>query len=385
MNILRRPPLFGSLLLIASLTLLDVSPCYSQNIQTGMLKAYEAFKGLQDYLIDNQAFEDKRNTQKIHDLLKSLSDNFHRLESLKSQYSSQPGFVSNVRVMNDMLDDALRRFDENRKVYAFWRVRTISAHCITCHTTYGIGISFADKDLDISQLDDLQRGNFYLASRQFKEAELAFYAAASNPALKLKQIDALRHWLLIYIRVYANPKEALSKLKNLDSLLTLYKDEQGEVADWVASLKEWSREGPQSGDKLALAERLIKRSLRSADPLSVEIDEVKLIRGSAMIHDLLVVNKLAGASRSKALYLLGLSYSKLPSFFIDELPDTYLVQCIDEFPGSDDAKRAFKLYRELVMLAFSGSGGTEFPTDVRVKLMELHDKAFNVVKLDGRV
>jgi hypothetical protein len=67
------------------------------------------------------------------------------------------------------------------------------------------------------------------------------------------------------------------------------------------------------------------------------------------------------------------------------LPDAYLIQCIDEFPGTDDAKRAFTLYRELVVLAFSGSGGTDLPTDVRVKLMELHDKAFHVVKLDGRV
>jgi hypothetical protein len=95
--------------------------------------------------------------------------------------------------------------------------------------------------------------------------------------------------------------------------------------------------------------------------------------------------KLDPATRSKALYLMGLAYSKLPLFFINELPEIYLERCIREAPGTSEAKKAFELYKDLVLVGYSGSGGTNVPSDVRLELQELHELSQGVKRFDPRV
>jgi hypothetical protein len=111
-----------------------------------------------------------------------------------------------------------------------------------------------------------------------------------------------------------------------------------------------------------------------------------LLRATGILHRLLEEpSALSKGERGHALYLLGLSYSELPFFFINELPELFLEQSVREVPGTQTAQKAFRRYREVVTLAFTGSGGTRIPDEVLLKLKELHEVAYGTVQLESKV
>jgi hypothetical protein len=63
----------------------------------------------------------------------------------------------------------------------------------------------------------------------------------------------------------------------------------------------------------------------------------------------------------------------------------YLEQCISEFPGTPDAKNAFRVMKESITEEFTGSAGTSMPAEVRLRIEELRKKAFGVPTMTGRV
>ena len=81
---------------------------------------------------------------------------------------------------------------------------------------------------------------------------------------------------------------------------------------------------------------------------------------------------------------MGVAYTKLPQFFVDDLPGLFLEQCIREFPNTEDARRAFKLYREVTILEYTGSSGTRVPDDVKLHLDELQALAYGVASFKGQ-
>lgn len=364
---------------------LSGSAVYSQDVKIPMRRAFESFKSLQPFLVDSQRFEDKKNEAQLSELITSLRDDFHDLSAFPSRFQSQPGFASNVAVVSETLDDAVTRFREGRKGYAAWRLRGISQNCISCHATYNVELTFHDsKDADLKDLNNLQRGEFFLATRQLEKAEKHFQLALREDQGAVQPIDVLRRLLTLYVRIRGDSALASSRIEDAIKGIPLPQSDREEVELWLKSLK---RSGQDKGGikSISDAESLIKRSIRTDDLLESHIDAVGLLQATSSLHTLLSQPGFSVSERPKGLYLLGLSYSKLPLFFIDEAPEFYLRQCIEESPNSQIAQRAYRLYEETVELGFTGIGGAEIPTDVRIKLMELHDKAYGIPHVNGRV
>ncbi|MCB0311595.1 MAG: hypothetical protein KDD42_10185, partial [Bdellovibrionales bacterium] len=135
-------------------------------------------------------------------------------------------------------------------------------------------------------------------------------------------------------------------------------------------------EAPTAIPNIRKAENLLRQSLGMHDPLFSKLGTVELLRASSLLHKGLEGEELSKSDRAKSLYLLGLSYAKLPSYFINELPEFFLEQCIRENPGTTEAKKAYKLYKDVVTLGFTGSSGTHLPPDIQLKLRDLHDMAY---------
>lgn len=361
------------------------SPSHSEDIKISMRRAFEAFRTLQPFLVDSKSFGDPANDKVIYTHISSLRDDFHDIRAFPTRFQSQPGFVSNVTVVEEILDDAAKRFREGKKSYAAWRLRGIAQNCISCHATYNIHLTFHDeKAPKLEGLNDLQKGEFYLATRQLEEAEKYLRSALKESEPSADKMNVLRRLLTLYVRIKGDSSLALTGLQEATKDLALPLQDREEVAAWLTSLKVWNETKGSLGT-VSQAHTLIKRSLSHDDLLAARVDAVGLLRATSDLHKLLALPKLTSADRSEALYLLGLSYSKLPLFFIDELPEVYLRQCIDESPGSKIAQRSYRLYEEIVELAFTGSSGTNLPTDVRLKLMEFHDKAYGIPAVDGKV
>jgi hypothetical protein len=350
-----------------------------------MSVVYRAFMDLQPFLSNRDKFSDPANEQRISELLKTLTSKFNEIDSLHRGPATEPGFESTLTALNDMLADAKNRFAEGKKGYALWRLKTTSNYCISCHTRHEVEMSFYDSSDSIEKMEPIERGELYLASRQFEKAKRTFLDVVYDQKdPNGRRMEALREWLVIEVRVSPDPREALTELEKIKKKVALAPYEADEIQEWIISLRRWENEGPLVVDKLAKAENLVRQGLGGPDPLRGRKGTVELLRATALLHSL-KEDKIAPEKRAKVLYLLGLAYSELPFFFADELPELFLESCIREFPGTETAQRAFSLYKEIVTLGFTGSGGVRVPDDIEAELTELRNLAFGVPQASGRV
>lgn len=373
--------LFG-VVLISSVAIADDPVPLSAKMQ----RAYGAYKALQPYLWSNKGLSDPKQSAKVLKLVTELKENFHQIPEGDPTLISAPGFKAYLSVLDEALGDSIYALREGDPQWALWRLRTISNHCQTCHTTYKPGLRFEDPSVDLAKLSNLEKAEFYLATRSFDKAEAAFLDAANNPEPGHHSLTALRKWLVIYTRVNPNPTGAREKLEEILAKPTpLYPYESDEIKEWTLALKAWEGERLKALKPLEHARLLMTKTLRNSDPLSVDADQVSMLRASALLHRALESEKLSDKERAEALYLLGLAYSKLPLFFINELPEIYFELSIREFPNTSYARNAFALYRDVVLSGFTGSGGTHLPGEVRLKIQELHDLAFGVKPFQPRI
>lgn len=367
----------SSLLSILLSTFLFLSSVYADDVTSRMKKVHEYFSDLQPYMIKQERFQDPENTDEIAELLTNLRSNFHTLDSVSPQLGREPGFKQNLQIVNELLRDASNRFNEGNKLYALWRIRTVSNYCISCHAQYHVQVTF-EGDEQLKDLNDFEKGQFYLATRQPDKAQETFFNVVKNSEYESRRMPALRSWLVIQTRIGISPSDILTRLHEITEHVKLPGAEEAEVNRWKTSLTRWGKEKKRKVDPITHAESLITSAFRNKDVLTHSVDEVLILRATTMLHSSLANPKLSPIQRKRALFLLGYSYANLPLYFIDELPEIYLELCINEFPGTKDAQNAFRVYKEKVELDFTGSSGTEIPEDVSEKLKELHDRAYRI-------
>ena len=356
----------------------------AQPITGPMKQVYDAFIALQPYLADEGAFNDQENAAKISGLIKELRSNFHSVESFKTKYNRQPGFKQNLGVVTDTLGDSFNRFAEGKKDYALWRLRAVSNNCFTCHSSYNVDLKFHD-DSAPELMNDADKANFYLATRQSDKAKEILLKLIAEPKYEIRRMSTIRKWLVLETRTSQSASAALAFLVKFQESLKTPQSDKDTISQWITSLKRWNSEKPPAKKSVASAANLIKHAAKEDGMFLSSVDEIAFLRATAMLHALLADEVMPPEQRSRALLLLGYSYVKLPLFFIDELPEIYLEQCIDEFPGSDDAKESYRIYKDKIELDFTGSAGTQIPVDIIVRLKELHDKAYDIPRFDGKV
>ncbi len=367
-----------ALLIYGLFNLLILSNVEAQEIRGKMQNAYTAFKTLQPFLKNEKDFNNPDNALIIKENLSKLENSFHRVDEIETKYRKEAGFDSTLKLVFDILEDSNKRFKEGNNAYAFWRLRSLPLHCVTCHASHNPSLFFQDSDRSLKDLSTFDQGDFYFSTRQYSKANEAFLKALKDQDEKHSTMEILRRWLVVQTRVSVNPKEAFSILDRLLPDLKLSSYEEAEVKNWISSLKEWNKNDSKV-ETVSDIEALLHKSL-SEDFLDNGKDEVMLLRITGLLHSLLNEKSVTDNERARALYLLGVAYQQVPRFFIYGFPEIYLELCIIEFPGTKEAKMAFKLYDEIVTSGFTGSGGTHVPSDVKLKLMDLYNKAYKTPK-----
>jgi hypothetical protein len=367
-------------IVIIILTLLKLSLvefASAEDLKHGMAGLLAPFKAIQPYIAAEERFINAANNDALLKIIRDLRSNFHRLERVSEKYRNLPGFIENINSVNDLLDDADRRFSEGKRAYAWWRLRKLPSDCFSCHATYKVDSTYSDVEVIAPDLDPLNRARFLLATRRFAAAQEAFKAVLQDPAYRAYFNEALRSILLIATRITSDPADGESLIRSIVKSSNLPGEDAREALEWADELHAWSLERPKNrrDNNLQLAEALITQGA-TASPERLRND-VALLRGTAILHKALESNEMPPQKRPKALYLLGFAYSNLGSFFSEDWATTYLERCIIEFPGTDLSKKAFRLYREQVTDDYTGSGGTTIPAEIQLHLDELRKRAFN--------
>lgn len=132
--------------------LLFLSPGEAQEIRGKMQNAYTAFKTLQPFLKNEKDFNNPDNTLIIKENLSKLESSFHSVAEMEPKYRKEPGFDSALKLVFDILEDSNKRFKEGNNAYAFWRLRTLPLHCVTCHASHNPSLFFNDADRSLTDL-----------------------------------------------------------------------------------------------------------------------------------------------------------------------------------------------------------------------------------------
>jgi hypothetical protein len=343
-----------------------------------MKKVYKNFLILQSYLHEPNKFKSEKNGAAITGLLHKMNETFHSTADFPKAMAKKPGFAARLTLLRAMLTDAEKSFGEGKKDWVLWRLTTMSNHCISCHAAHNVSIAFDGDTAGELPSDPYRRGDFYLATRQYKKSSKEFLKAAVKPPRdgERSPFDALRKWLFIQVRISQNPTATLASLETIQDKVLLTRHQAGELSEWTKSLERWSLEQGTPGEPLQKAEELLRQGLSVSDPIETEVGQIEVLRALALLHSLLDEPRTADAHRRKALYLLGLSYSKIPMFFMYELPELYLEECIRTYPKTEEAQLSYKLYRYLVLQNFTGSSGAHLPKEEEEKSSRLHDYAY---------
>ncbi len=354
-----------------------------EEVRAGMNALLAPLRSLEEYIADEDKFSAPQNGKVVSELLQSLRRNFHSIESVPSRYHALDGFDLALQQVSDILDDSSRRLNEGRATYAWWRLRTLSSSCFACHATYNVSSSLSAPHAINPNLEPMQQARFMLATRQFESAIEKLREVLKDPASRFFYDEALRSLLLIETRIQRNPDEAIKLFQDILATTTFPEEEVHLVRIWIEGLKRWKPIPQTALAQLREGERLIIKGATKG--IDFARDDVALLRGTALIHQALESGKLPSDQRSRALYLLGFGYEQVPLYFAESWTEMYLEQCIHEYPGSADAKRAYRTYREHIIDDFTGSGGTDIPDEVSLLLEELRKKAFGEPSFNGKV
>jgi hypothetical protein len=338
-----------------------------------------------------------------------LKNTFHQEEKGSEV---DPGFDVSVAITKDTLDASYRALKKNDRAYALSRLRFVAQECIGCHTRFEAPDILEALPNGIQGLPDLQQGELFLASRQFSKAEEALKQAFYH-GKKFERLDAVRKLLILYTRVKPNleiasatfnemgkrgdekssnknlargiltlihpdPRVGLLSLQRIRQEQSLIEYEREQIDEWIAGLERWAKEKKQQVSLVTEAKRLINEAeTRRTSEFSEKNSAVELLRATALLHKAV---KDRVQDRAEVLYLLGRAYSHLPLFFDDQYSPFYLERCIREAPGTIEARKAFKLYRNQLTLGYTGSSGTHLPKAEVEKLTRLHELAYDLAK-----
>ncbi|RIL01812.1 MAG: hypothetical protein DCC75_13465, partial [Proteobacteria bacterium] len=251
---------FAALLQLRSNLSVAQEPEARLHVRQDMTAVYLAFKELQPFLARREEFLAEHNEKRILELVFTLAGKFQHVQLTDQKYMSEPGFNTTLEVLNEMLIDARNRFQEGKKSYALWRLKTSASYCISCHTRHSVPMDFSDVESSIKGMNILEQSEFYLATRQFDKASQGFLATVYDPAAGYHRMEALRRWLIIQTRVHPDPDGALSELLRLRGKVKLSAFEDEEVLAWVESLRRWKGESKADIPPLVKAENLVRQS-----------------------------------------------------------------------------------------------------------------------------
>lgn len=349
-----------------------------EKIRTEMRQVYASAEKLYSYVWAPQRFVDPAEKQTIIALLDSLSGEFHRIDE-----DAEPGFSAALATQQRMLKDISRRFAEGNTDYASWRLRAVLGNCTACHSRLATPYNFVGEgpsQAGESFEEKKALAEFYSASRQFDKALSEFYSLAAAQARDShstrEAVELLMQWLLIQVRVKSQPAIAATELEKLIAEGSFNEEQRELLFSWASDLKalKVSQDKASVDDQLAEVKALLAPVVAGESVQDQERHIVTTLRAGGILHSLLG-EKLNPDQGKAALYLLGLTYARTPLTSLEPFALLHLENCIRQFPGSNEAKQSFTLYKDILEFSSSGSGGMHLEDEDKKLLAELQKLA----------
>lgn len=336
-----------------------------------MQNFYNLTEKLQPYLIDKNAFMKSENEKDISAVLSEFNQSTKKLKNDKMSQSDDMKF--RVRLLTEDLDEAESSFNNGFKDYSYWALKSTLNNCLNCHTQKGLPLTGYTLKKD-SGGDVFARAEFLFIVRNYPEA-LALYEdiLSHYPQNKysVESIEGSAQKILFYaIRVSRNDNSNVQIFDRILKNTELPQDLRSEIISWRKYIN--LRKYRINEDETVSTEKQLEAYMKKRDRIAEEYHGQRR-RAAADLDTAHFLFKLLEKNENKILkpsilYHLARIEGDYRITFFDLTSDNYLKECIEKYPTQKVAKKCFKLYKELQITSFSGSGGTFLPSSVKRQL-----------------
>lgn len=326
---------------------------------------------------DPSGFERSEQQREARELVNALAKNFHNVSNASDLRRRDPIISTTLDVTRRLLGDTSKDLENGRAEIAQWKLRRLVHSCVSCHSRTVPSRDFVGA-MPVEEPKNFDSGlnvvEFLIASRQFDRAagilERLAQTAVSDPGHAGRLVPVLRLWLLLEIRTLDRPAEAAERLTELAKSPHIAFAERQLLQHWVEVLKV---PVPASDTVSAVdrAETLLVPIRKNVEITADDWHLVTTVQGSKILHQLIESHQLPEGANARANFLLALSYQHMNIAAFEGLRDVFLERCIRAFPGTPEAREAYRLYEWNIRQASTGSGGLHLDESDRRVLEEL--------------
>ena len=347
----------------------------------GMRRMASTLENLMPYAFSREEFSNPRNERKVNHLIRSFAKNVkgvprHAGEKLLGE---DPIVKFAIDRLQTNANEAELAYQEGHVEFARNVLRQSMGLCFSCHTASEFGPQNRFSRIKLTsnfRIYPTERVNFYVATRQFNRAIDVLESVLKTPGQMMddphEQLQALRQYLALEVRVKKNPARAASLVESFLTQKNLPYFVASDAETWLQSLRRWQREKPSEDSRtlFARARGLVQkgRELQAGD--SYEGGYVDFLRASALLHESLRTSKNP-MQKAKIYQLLGSSYNILANSGTWDLPEFYFEACVRSAPKTIIAKVCYRDFERAVVLGYSGSAGIFVPKEEQARMNEL--------------
>lgn len=349
-----------------------------------MQENFQALLHLQEYVADKEAFYDAKNEKRIRRLLERLKNVSHVIPS-RMEMQDDLGLSILADLYSEYLAEIEGSFNNGYKTYARHKIRTATAFCMSCHTSLTADKSLSGMESRIAslKLSDLDKADFYSATRQFDKALKVYMQVITETVSSPEGIEtlakALRNALSITVRVQHDAAKTMQFLETVSRKVGLPVFFKEQVGRWVNDTKMWSLEKPFKADAsgyslMVKAEKLINHGLMVQSYPADRSADISFLRATSLLHTSLP-KKLSPQYQAKIFFLLGVATEALDDPLLWQLDEYYYEACVRRLPHTTLAEKCFQRLSSKVYFGYSGSGGVFIPSDEAARLEQLRQLA----------
>lgn len=336
-----------------------------------MQNFYNLTEKLQPYLVDKSAFMKEENEKEIATLLTEFNQNTQNLK--KDKLSKNDDMKFRVKLLTEDLDEAESSFKNGFKDYSYWALKSSLNNCMSCHTQKGLPFT-TYKLKDNGKGDLFSQAEFLFTVRNYPESlpmyEQLLINYPDNKA-SIEKIDMAAQKILFYaIRVSRNDENTLEQFDRILKNMNLPEDIRTDIIAWrkYINVRKYRIDETQAIttekqlEKFRLArEKIAEEYKRPRQRAAADLDTAHFLYQLLEKND----NKMLKPS---ILYSLAEIESDYRISFFDQTSDNYLKECIEKYSRRPVAKKCYALYKDLQIISYSGSRGTDLPLAVKRQL-----------------
>ncbi len=335
---------------------------------------------LTPYLNDKLAFQEKKNETLIQTHLDKIAALAKNLKS--HQGMSSPAMGLTIDELSIQLNEVSTHFRRNHKDLSQWQLSSSLGLCLSCHSQKpGHKFEITKKEMESFPTDGLIRADLFFILRDFTNARLEYQKVLFETTADSAEMNRLYKSFnrLVFMTLRFD-----NDFKELDQLFKKASVADNLPIDFKEQVKTLARQLPVRSFVKNFHQRELSRFL---DNLSLEDRSVSIETDLYHIEDLIdlllakeLYQKLEEEDadknlKAKIFYALSFLDQSVGNHLFYSLSNRYLLECVSLVPHSAQAQQCYQLYEDRITLAYTGSGGTDLPDEVKSELENLKKKA----------